>query len=97
MENALACENIRFSSLFADGDVSRETSPAAKSEEKLMFSQAKNAWEISWFELTNQKPGSLLRSKWARNPNFPLLVYFQQVPIDNALLAGSQQNANKTP
>ena len=41
----LACENIRFSSLFAVGDVSRtfpprETSPAAKSEEKRMFSQA---------------------------------------------------------
>ena len=32
----LACENIRFSSLFADGDVS----PVAKSEEKRMFSQA---------------------------------------------------------
>ena len=31
-----ACENIRFSSLFVDGDVSR----AAKSEEKRMFSQA---------------------------------------------------------
>ena len=38
----LACENIRFSSLFVDGDVPpRETSPAAKSEEKRMFSQAK--------------------------------------------------------
>ena len=37
----LACENIRFSSLFATGDVSREgTSPAAKSEEKRMFLQA---------------------------------------------------------
>ena len=36
----LACENIRFSSLFAAGDVLRETSPAAKSEEKRMFSQA---------------------------------------------------------
>ena len=36
----LACENIRFSSLVADGDVSRETSPVAKSEEKRMFSQA---------------------------------------------------------
>ena len=33
----LACENIHFSSLFAAGDVS---SPAAKSEEKRMFSQA---------------------------------------------------------
>ena len=29
----LACENIRFSSLLAAGDVSRETSTAAKSEE----------------------------------------------------------------
>ena len=33
----LACKNIRFSWLFAAGDVS---SPAAKSEEKRMFSQA---------------------------------------------------------
>ena len=38
----LACENIRFSSLFAAGDVS----PAAKSEEKRMFSQAKIFSEI---------------------------------------------------
>ena len=37
---ALACGNILFSSLFAAGDVSRKTSPAAKSEEKRMFSQA---------------------------------------------------------
>ena len=36
----VAYENIRFSSLFATGDVSRETPPAAKSEEKRMFSQA---------------------------------------------------------
>ena len=39
-----AYENIRFSSLFAAGDVSfppRETSPATKSEEKRMFSQAR--------------------------------------------------------
>ena len=33
----LACENIPFSSLFATEDVLRETSPAAKSEEKRMF------------------------------------------------------------
>ena len=39
--SGLACENIRFSSLFAAGDVSRERSPAAKSEEKRMFSQAR--------------------------------------------------------
>ena len=37
----IACENIRFSSLFAAGNVSRETSPAAKSEEKRLFSQAR--------------------------------------------------------
>ena len=35
----LACENIRFSSFFVAGDVSRG-SPATKSEEKRMFSQA---------------------------------------------------------
>ena len=36
----LACENIRFSSPFTAGEVSREKSPAAKSEmEKRMFSQ----------------------------------------------------------
>ena len=38
----LACENIRFSLLFAAGDVSRggtERLRAAKSEEKRMFSQ----------------------------------------------------------
>ena len=35
----VAGENIRFSSLFAAEDVC-ETSPAAKSEEKRMFSQA---------------------------------------------------------
>ena len=36
MTKSVACENIRFSSLFA----ACETSPAAKSEEKWMFSQA---------------------------------------------------------
>ena len=36
----LACENIRFSSLFVAENVSRETSSATKSEEKRMFSQA---------------------------------------------------------
>ena len=34
----VACENIRFSSLFAAGDV--ETSPVAKSGKKRLFSQA---------------------------------------------------------
>ena len=41
--NAVACQNIRFSSLFAAGDVSGETSQAAKNEEKRMFSQATSA------------------------------------------------------
>ena len=36
----VACENIRFSSLVVAGDVSRETSPATKCEDKRMFSQA---------------------------------------------------------
>ena len=36
----LAYENNRFSSFFAAEDVSRKTSPAAKSEEKRLFSQA---------------------------------------------------------
>ena len=43
----VACENIRFSTLFAAGDVSR----AAKSEEKRMFSQASFGVDleiISW-------------------------------------------------
>ena len=41
----LACENIRFPSLFVAGDVSRGTSPATKSGEKRMFSQA-NAFRV---------------------------------------------------
>ena len=40
VKEGVACENIHFSSLFVAGDVPGETSPAAKSEEKRMFSQA---------------------------------------------------------
>ena len=40
MKVKIACENIRFSSLFAAGDVPRETFPSTKSEEKRIFSQA---------------------------------------------------------
>ena len=46
----LACESIRFSSIFAVGDRFRadaRTSPAAKSEEKQMFSQAFT--KLKWF------------------------------------------------
>ena len=49
----IACENIRFSSLFAAGDVSRETSQATKSEEKRMFSQANNMITFEHFLLTD--------------------------------------------
>ena len=45
---AVACENIRFSSLFAAGDVSRETSAATNSEEKRMFLQASTAGNSWW-------------------------------------------------
>ena len=46
----LACENIRFSTLFAAGDVSRggtsaRNVPAANSEEKRMFSQAMRVYK----------------------------------------------------
>ena len=44
----LACENIRFSWLFAAGDGSRETFQAAKSEEKRMFSHARLVSSIGW-------------------------------------------------
>ena len=40
-EIALACENSRFSSLLAAGEVSRERSPEARSEGKRLFSQSK--------------------------------------------------------
>ena len=46
--STLACENIRFSSLFAAGEVKRETSPKAKSVEKRMFSQASSTLVRSW-------------------------------------------------
>ena len=69
-----ACENIFFSiSLFAAGDVSRETSPAVKGEEKRMFSQAKNLpterriqtnqWSVSFAVLLS--PG-----RYERKPEF---------------------------
>ena len=54
----LACENICFFSLFAAGDVSSETSPAAKSVDKRMFSQA-----TSTCTTQNLKPAETA-SKW---------------------------------
>ena len=49
----IACENIRFSSLFAARDVSRETSPATKSEKKRMFSQAMKTKAVCPFVLVD--------------------------------------------
>ena len=58
LKSFIACENIRFSSLFAAGDVSRGgtcfsvpkvPSGEAKSEEKRMFSQAKPHFESEGF------------------------------------------------
>ena len=46
-DQVVACENIRFSSLFVVVDVSHETSAAAKSEEKRMFSQANQVDNIT--------------------------------------------------
>ena len=46
----VACENIRFSSLFVDGDVS----PGAKSEEKRMFSQARTDRRWPWLLPTSE-------------------------------------------
>ena len=47
VRHQVACENIRFSTLFTAGDVSRGgTSPAAKSEEKRMFSQARHQVDL---------------------------------------------------
>ena len=62
-EIALACENSRFSSLLAAGDVSRETSLAARSECKRLFSQAKIAPK-SLFLCANRIP--------FRRKNFPV-------------------------
>ena len=46
----LACENIRFSSLFASGDVSPGgTSPVVKSEDKRIFWQATFLYSLCSF------------------------------------------------
>ena len=87
----VACENIRFSSLFAAGDVSwggtsatpRETSPAAKSEEKWMFSQAR-AVEI---ESRNLKKHSILdfgilHCTWKFERRLYLIYFSLQRPLE---------------
>ena len=66
-KSTLACENIRFSSLFPAGDVSRETSPAAKSEEKRMFSQAKSTRGQNFYEKRHPYSLSSIGSKPTKN------------------------------
>ena len=66
MKVQVACENIRFSSLFVAKDVSRggETSPAAKSEKKRMFSQAKVQASSIWKKKMDTKSGRLVPSRY---------------------------------
>ena len=82
----LACENSRFSSLFAAEDVSRgityvpprETSPAAKSEEKRLFSQATD-WQTGvwkqfpilqkWRRSSKQLDVTMVASQFTKNNN----------------------------
>ena len=66
-KSTLACENIRFSSLFPAGDVSRETSPAAKSEEKRMFSQPKSTRGQNIYEKRHPYSLSSIGSKPTKN------------------------------
>ena len=75
LEN-LAFENIHFSSLFALGtfrvETRNETSPAAKSEEKRMFSQAfenRTNVVLSWFSVARLIPLCSKLSKGA-TPRF---------------------------
>ena len=72
----LACENILVSSLFAAGDVSRETSPSTKSEEKRMFSQ------VNCLRMTAKR--------WQRS-NVPLSLTFQQFDSRNLIITNVQQ------
>ena len=66
-KSTLAWENIRFSSLLPAGDVSRETSPAAKSEEKRMFSQAKSTRGQNIYEKKHPYSLSSIGSKPTKN------------------------------
>ena len=64
----LACENIRFSSPFTAGDVSRETSPAEKSKmEKRMFSQARRFYPTSFPGSFPTRPSE--GSNWRGHPD----------------------------
>ena len=73
----VACENIRFSSLFAAEDVSRETSPAAKSEEKRMFSQARKTVRLSQTIFT----ASLRRPRENFPSNLKIIPYYRKLTL----------------
>ena len=64
--SVIACENIRFSSLFA-----AETSPAAKSDEKRMFPQATSVM-MSKESKRNEGLALLKKRRPIINPSFNL-------------------------
>jgi len=78
----IACENIRFSSLFAAGDVSRETSPSAKSEEKRMFLQAT---DISAIDVN--RTGTILG--YAKTCCLKSIARIDRMPLQIACEAGT--------
>ena len=89
----LACENIRFSSLFAAGDVSCETSPAAKSVEKQMFSQAR--FLCMRFLPFFPTPSPLFYSRHFRAVLDSRYSFFAPKPHGNACYAGYRSPGSK--
>ena len=81
---ALACENIRFSSLFAAED---ETSPAAKSEEKLMFSQARITFTMTTLDTVvpfcKNESWKYMSRFWAYDSLVVLVVLVERLCIGN--------------
>ena len=55
--SSIACENIRFSSLFVDGDVPRETSPQANSS-SMIYKRKITMWKnflSVWFFMQHER------------------------------------------
>jgi len=80
----LACENIRFSSLFAAGDVSFS---AAKSEEKLMFSQARITFTMTALDTVvpfyRNECWKYMSRLWAYDSLVVLVVLVERLCIGN--------------
>ena len=74
------CENIRFSSLFAAGDVSSETSPVAERKEKQMFSQASQQAPERLLRYRDGAPNLYLRERQIEQ-------LYQQILLLMAVLA----------